>query len=44
MPKNAPKNPEGLCEYCLVAPAEGYVQAYDAHVCEECYEDNHGRL
>lgn len=30
------------CEYCESAPATGYVRAYDAHVCEPCYDDHHG--
>lgn len=33
---------KGLCEYCWVEKSEGYVKAYDAHVCEDCYEDHHG--
>jgi hypothetical protein len=36
-------NPEDhTCDYCEERPAEGYVRAYDAYVCEECYEDHHG--
>jgi hypothetical protein len=31
------------CDYCGVNPAEGIVPQYEALVCEECYEDNHGR-
>jgi hypothetical protein len=30
-----------LCDYCELVPAEGYVKAYEAHVCEQCYEDHH---
>ena len=30
------------CDYCEEAEAEGYVSAYDAWVCEDCYEDHHG--
>lgn len=41
--KDGKNNPEGLCEYCLTAPAEGIVQPYNAHICEECYDDNHSR-
>lgn len=32
-----------VCDYCEAAPATGYVRAYDAHVCQPCYDDHHGR-
>ena len=39
-----PEQPDKLCEYCELKEAKGYVKAYDAHVCEECYEDEHGPI
>jgi hypothetical protein len=36
------RQPKQLCDYCEAAPATGYVAAYDAAVCEPCYEDHHG--
>jgi len=30
-----------ICDYCGENPADGYVAAYDAHVCEECYDNYH---
>ena len=33
---------EKLCDYCELVPAQGYVRAYDSHVCEECYDNEHG--
>ncbi len=37
------KRPE-RCDYCGEAKPEGYVAAYDAWVCRECYEDHHGDI
>jgi hypothetical protein len=31
------------CDYCGARQAEGVVLQYEAAVCEECYEDHHGR-
>jgi formylmethanofuran dehydrogenase subunit E len=36
---------KGICDYCgepLEGREPGYVAAYDAVVCLECYEDHHG--
>ena len=33
-----------MCEYCESNEAEGYVHAYSALVCVNCYEDHHGPL
>jgi hypothetical protein len=30
------------CDYCGARPAEGIVPQYEALVCHECYEDQHG--
>ena len=32
-----------VCCYCESAPATGYVPAYRARVCEDCYGEHHGR-
>ena len=32
------------CDYCGERPANGYVSAYAACVCEECYDDHHGTI
>ena len=37
----------GNCDYCgepLAGREPGYVAAYDAVVCRECYEDHHGDI
>lgn len=31
-----------ICQYCENAPAEGFVPAYEAYICEDCYEEHHG--
>lgn len=33
-----------MCDYCGEVPAEGFVAAYNACVCEACYDDHHGSL
>ena len=37
----------GRCDYCeeeKTAEELGFVPTYDSIICEECYEDHHGRI